>query len=371
MKVLFIGEFSGVYSELIPALRKENIEVFHIGPSDDYKGYKSNLDISRKTKHNVFFIIFNLLGVSGLLHFCKIWDVLKKVSTGYDVVQINCPRPFNYGYLILIWYYFFLKNNNESLYLSVLGANYYVTKYQRKIQLNRSCRKKMAIKDKIAYYQKLFLMYLPSFYLTRICKAIMPCSILYKNAYGWSSKVTNVVPLSILSDKIGMPLCVSRNDTIKIFHGWQIGREKDKGNDIFDRVIMKVKEKYGDKIEYQVVHNVPYEDYIHMFQGCHIFIDQLYATDKGMNGLLGMAAGKVVFSGFKKEALECYSGYDGSAIGIASHDDEEYLFGQFCNLIEQPELINTISNNAISFVKKYHTSDIVIGKYLNIWCNGK
>ncbi|OKZ04489.1 MAG: hypothetical protein BHV78_00880 [Bacteroides sp. CAG:1060_57_27] len=153
-----------------------------------------------------------------------------------------------------------------------------------------------------------------------------------------------------------------------IFHGWQTGREATKGNDVFDRVIRKVVNKYGSsKIKYIIVKNIPFEEYCTLFLSAHIFIDQLYAVDKGMNGLLGMAAGKVVFSGFMPEALAEYRYYEDNIIGIRAYNDEMYLFDKFCELIENPSLMEEISKNAIDFVLHNHLSTVVARQYIDLW----
>ena len=82
----------------------------------------------------------------------------------------------------------------------------------------------------------------------------------------------------------------------------------------------------------------------------------MFFEDKGYNGLLGMAAGKVVFSGFYEKALKEYPYYDGEAIGVDVSRDEEDMYLKFKQLIEMPSNIETISANAINFVKRNHIS---------------
>lgn len=366
MKALFIGEFSGAYSEVIPALKEKGVEVFHIAGPDGYKGYKSDFKLYSAAPKKVLTPISTLLGIRGLKQFVLNWSVLKKHSRGFDIVQINCPNPFDFGFIVNLFYFRYLYKHNKALYLSVLGANYYVNK--RMINMGHRMFKTENVFQK--FKRDLFLyvrLKITTDYLNKRCRAVMPMSYSYKDAYKNFDNVTEIVPIGLKSDRIGTPLNVKSGDVIKIFHGWQKGRESNKGNDVFDKVIKRIVEKYGKKVEYQIVQNVPYEKYVKMFSGCHIFIDQLYAEDKGINGLLGMAAGKVVFSGFKAYALALYPEYDGRQIGIECHDDENDLFEKFCKLIENPEQMNIISNNAIDFIKKYHLNTVVADQYLHIW----
>lgn len=367
MKILFIGEFSGAYTELIPAVKNIGEDVYHIAGTDGKKGYKSDFNPTPSIKFSHFNFIKVLLGIIGLKHFIMLWPEMKIKSRGYDVVQINCPSPLGYGYLLHLIYFHYLKKHNKIICLSVLGTNYYADKYILNHKTNRlssSLKGINRLKNTILLNTVLKW---ETLYLTRISSAIMPMAYWYKKSYEWCKKTTEIVPICLKPERLGNPFILKGSDVIKIFHGWQEGRELEKGNDVFDRVIKRIEKKYGDRVIYQVVREVPYDQYVTMFQDCHIFIDQLYADDKGINGLLGMASGKVVFSGFKQEALALYPGYDGYPIGVECHDDEKDLFDKFCYLIEHPEIMNEISINAIRFVKTYHLNSVVAEQYRHIW----
>ena len=43
------------------------------------------------------------------------------------------------------------------------------------------------------------------------------------------------------------------------------------------------------------------------------------------------------------------------------------MYNKFRHIVETPEIINEISNNAIAFVKKNHLSSVVADMYLNVW----
>src|SRR5690606_443848 len=98
-----------------------------------------------------------------------------------------------------------------------------------------------------------------------------------------------------------------QNEKVNIFFGVQTGKGLRKGYYIFEEVIERLCEEYPDRVDVNVVENVPYKEYIRSFKGCHIFFDQALSYDKGMNALIGMAAGKVVLSGAEAGALSCYN----------------------------------------------------------------
>lgn len=379
LKILFVGEYSGVYTELIKGLNRKGVETFAISNGDGYKKYPADIllinnfiptkNIIRKIYRTILF----RLGLNGLLLFFKRWKDVKHYLKGYNIVQLVNPIALgDFGSvpnMILIKY---IMKHNNILFLSVLGDDYYTINW-----LGKNYERSDFFKDKIInniikvkepfkFKYCLFYKYLND-YVIKISHSIIPGANVYRKPYLWTNKVTNVFPFPIDESKIGNPIIIKENDPIIIFHGWQKGKDSRKGNDVFDRVIKKVVKKYGNKVEYRVVQSVPFDEYIKLYTNAHIFIDQLYSDDKGVNGLLGMAAGKVVFAGFEKTALEAYPNYNGEIVGIDSYNDEEYLFNKFCELIDNPRLIEKISKNAIEFVKQNHLADFVADLYINEW----
>ncbi len=379
IKVLFIGEYSGVYTELIKGLKRKGVECFTISNGDGYKKYPADiLFINNVIPTKNFFKrayrnVIKRLGLHGLYNFLKRWKELKQYVKGYDIVQLVSSVPLtgfgSIANLIMIKY---VHKNNKHIFLSVLGDDYYTVKWLGNEKNNSSFFKDNKLKNIFRpssqfTYKYCFLYKYLNDYIVRISKSIMPGSYSYFMSYQWTNTHIGYFPFPIDESKIKQPIILKDNEPIVIFHGWQKGKDSRKGNDVFDRVIKKVVKKYGEKVEYRVVQNVPFNEYIKLYSDSHIFIDQLFGFDKGMNGLLGMAAGKVVFSGFKKNTLCNYPNYKGELIGIESHNDEDYLFERFCELIDNPRLIEKISKNAIEFVKQNHLTDFVADLYINEW----
>ena len=52
--------------------------------------------------------------------------------------------------------------------------------------------------------------------------------------------------------------------------------------------------------------NIPYNDYISIYNKAHILLDQVFAYDQSYNALEAMAKGKVVFTGAETEFLNQY-----------------------------------------------------------------
>ena len=383
MKILLIGEYSGVYTELAKALKNKGHDVTTISDGDGYKHFPVDIRINNpypKNK-NILNSIFNFLldysGLRGVFKFFFIWNSIKRKIIDYDVVQLINPVALSgFGSIVNLYLLSYLKRKNSQIFLSAVGDDYYRINYIMKQNSKDTYLKNHHVKDlllkcfSLKYYYGLFYKKLNN-YAIDISVKVIPGAYEYKMVYEWCAKSTNLIPFPIGRDKIGSSINIRPNEKIVIFNGWQKGKEQRKGNDIFNRAVRKVLREHHGKVDYIIVHNKPYEEYIKSFESAHIFFDQCYSCDRGVNGLLGMAAGKVVFSGFEAEALECYPYYDGTKeYGINAKPDEEYLYKCLIELIENPQRMETISKNAIEFVTQNHLNDSVAERYMQIWREG-
>lgn len=371
MKVLFLGEYSGAFLEICKGLDKLGVKTYRISDGDSYKHIPTDYLIEAKPFTNRYasilhYKVWNRLGTSRLFLFLKIWRSLKTKLKGYDVVMLNNPRFFPFGDLINRYIVGYVSKHNNKLYMAVLGDDYYVDRWYFAND-TKSLMYKLDKKKKIIF-ELFWGKYLTDYIIKKVTAIIAPTWV-YKSSYDWTGKTTQLVPFACDESRIGKPFKIKEGEHIKIFHGWQKGREICKGNDVFDRVIKRVVQKYGEKVEYQIVQSVPFEEYQKMYSECHIYIDQLYAHDKATSGMYGMAAGKVVFAGFEKMSLNEYPHYNGEEVGIAASMNEDELYKQFCELIENPRRMEQISANAIEFVKANHASMKVAKMYIDIWNN--
>jgi len=381
MKILLIGEYSGVHTELSKALKNMGHEVKTISDGDEYKCFPADIlirDPSLKWKNNKINTFFRMFleysGLKGICKFLFIWNSIKREMIGYDVVQLINPLALSaFGSIANLYLLRYLRRKNSKIFLKAVGDDYYDVIYSMKQNTKFTYLKNIHLKDFVTKYYSLKYVYGLFYkklndYAIDISTKVIPGLYDYKMEYDWCDKSTNIIPLSVIQDKLGSPINIHPNEKIVIFNGWQKGKELKKGNDIFDRAANRVLREFPDKVEYVIVQSVPFEEYIKLYASAHIFFDQCYSYDKGVNGMLGMAAGKVVFSGFEKEALECYPHNDFTKeYGINALPDEEYIYKCLIALIENPQRIETISKNAIEFVMKNHLSNIVAEKYIQIW----
>ena len=156
------------------------------------------------------------------------------------------------------------------------------------------------------------------------------------------------------------------NNKIIIFLGINRGTYIKKGIPLFEEALTIIEEKFGDKVKVIIVENIPYKDYLQQYKEAHILLDQVYAYDQGYNALEAMAAGKVVFTGAETEFLDHYN-LSEDEVCINALPDVDSIVKKLSWLIENPNKIVEIGENARDFIEKHHHYKNVAEQYLKAY----
>ena len=377
MKILLIGEYSGLHNSLKDGLKQNGHSVTLLGNGDGFKNFTVDILI----KSTVF-------EIPVLKLFAKIIDRIFRVSLNdieigiktlfqirnlkaFDIVQfINenafKTTPFLERYLIKK-----IKKNNDKLFLLSCGTDYKSVQFAMNKKFRYSILtpflNNKSLRDKYRHILK---------YNTPAFKKLH--NYVYKNIDGViSSDLDYHIPLETENNYLGMipnPINLSKikfipmsfNNQIIIFQGINSKNSIKKGNDFFKKAMFSIKKTFGNRVKYIETKDLSYDNYIKSYNECHIFLDQVYAYDQGYNALEAMAKGKVVFSGAEKEWLKYYKIEEDSAV-INALPDVNYLVKKISALIENPDKIELISLNARKFIENHHDSKAVASLYESIW----
>ena len=157
------------------------------------------------------------------------------------------------------------------------------------------------------------------------------------------------------------------NTRIVIFLGINRGSYIKKGIPFFEKALAKIKEKYSNKVEILISENIPYNQYITLYNKAHILLDQVYAYDQGYNALEAMAKGKVVFTGSENEFTQHFNLTE--RVAVNALPDVESLVNELSFLIDNPDEIIAIGKRARAFIEKEHHYIKIAEKYLQVWNN--
>ena len=364
MKILLLGEYSGFFNSLKAGLLKLNHDVTLAGRKDSFKNYPVDISFEpsffikkfpkfiRVAFHKVFkkdIAVFEVF-FKFLIHKSKL--------TGFDTVFLINEQPITKVPVLERIILNFIFKNNKKVFLSACGDDYVfinsllenrltyhvLTPFLKNKELKKNYKYSWVYTTKAAKKHHEFVF--------KHIEAVIPADFDYFLAYKNHSKATPLIPFPVrtyLLDYI-KPIIT---DKIIIFHGINKANYYKKGNDIFEKAISIIQEKYAHKIEVITSISLPYETYIQKYNTAHILLDQVYSYDQGYNALEAMAKGKVVFSGAEKNWLNYYK-IEEDIVLINAKPNAIEIAEKLEWLILNPEKIIEISENARRFIDREH-----------------
>lgn len=379
MRILLVGEFSRLHNSLKEGLLKLGHEVVIVSNGDGFKNYPSDYS-------NRAFWCESILGnlprqliyritkfdISKIERGLRFYFLLKKLK-GFDCVQLINEAPIQTTSKFELYLLKKLFKQNHKFFLLCSGVDYIILNHMLKKKERYSIMNPYFDGTKEIKEQYKWMFDFNSKTHIKIHKFLL------KNINGIiASDLDYVNPLKDNPKFLGMipnPVNISNVNYIEnpiegkivIFLGINIGNSYSKGIYLFEEALEIIRQKYADKIEVIVTRNIPYQEYIKLFNKAHIVLDQIYAYDQGYNALEAMAKGKVVFTGAEKEFEEYYNLTE--KVAVNALPNVENLVTELSFLIENPNEIQAIGIRARAFVEKEHNYIKVAEKYLKAWKN--
>ena len=377
MKILLIGEYSRLHNSLKEGLVVLGHEVILLSSGDHFKKFDSDYSfhssflasywLPRKLKN----LIHILIGIDlekferGL----RFYLLLPQLNNFNHVQLINSDAIETFPFLSRFLYKkIFKKIKNRSLL--ICGDETPVIDYLLKKESNYSILtpyfKDNSLKKHFEYplkyttknYRKTFD------WLVENCQNLIASDLDYKIPMEKMGYSVHFIPNPVNTRKIEFQE-QKMNDKIVIFLGINRSSYIKKGIPYFEKALKIIQEKYAEKVAVIITENLPYTDYLNLYNSAQIVLDQIYADDQGYNALEAMAKGKVVFTGGGKKFMDHYNLQE--QININALPNVDSLVNELSFLIENPESIVAIGKRARAFIEKEHEYISIASQYLEAW----
>lgn len=346
MRILLVGEFSGLYRNLKEGLLELGHETKHIADGDGWKeigGQDMSLNSSSR-------------------NYISIVKQLKKMK-GFDVVQLVCPtiyrKEFNYCAFKM------LTAQNDKMVLSIAGDNYFTYKAYNEGKY-RYCVLD-GLDEFLDYYNQSTLRgRIRAWDERRIVDemdGLIPISYEYAEAFRCFSKLKKAIPIPINCDSVKFQDNVIKNNKVCFFHG--LNREIPKGSAYIVGAMRRLKEKYPNDVEIIINPRTPLKDYLKIMSQTNVVLDQCKSYMLGLNALYAMAEGKVVLGGNEEENRKELQIENCPAYNILP--DEKQILKTMENVLEQKKEIGNLGWKSREYVEEYHSHIKVAEQYINTW----
>ena len=360
MKVLLVGEYSGVHTNLKKGLEKFGVDVLLISEGDAWKKFNSDILLycPENTKWKKY---YNRLMIQKCCNWAKDADVVQFINP-------SCLYIVNKKFTGVA----FELMKRAKVSVSVLaGCDCGMADYQERIipYICPTCLQEMKkrnwtcfIKSDAAYRK-----YEEAFYKRIDC--LVPgewaCYKVYHDyVKKYNRKMTRIIPYPI--DCNAIHPVYNQHDKIVVHFPLNAAK---KGTLVVKKAFGILRKKYRDRLLLEVRGHMPIEKYLEYLNGIDIIVDGVggYSCGLGMSCLMAMAKGKAAVgvrdqveegdrSKWLLESPQVDPGYgeDGIVKAVES-------------IISDPERLYELQKESREFVKKYFDAPLVAKQYIKLY----
>lgn len=363
MKILLIGDYSNLHSQLATTLRSQGHSAVLLSEGSGFQNTRRDIDVRRRLPWK--------FGGIDLLWRCN--SLFRNKLRGFDVVALQHPnflrlRPKHLAKLLEI-----LRGENNKLFLSAAGmdVNYIHACLDQTSSIrynefrignqNGPCAPRVSqwLTPEMEQYNDLFYSKINGavsalYEYHQALKQILPPDKIF---YGG-------IPIDTMSlEQWPMP---DSNNGVRLFLGRHSHRKAEKGTDIIEAASREVCRRHPGKVHLQIVEDRPYAEYISMMRDCHIVMDQLYSYTPATNALIAMSRGRIVLSGAEPEYYNFIDESQNQPI-VNIGPSYQTVVEALEKLISKRNDLEQIGAASRAFVIKHNNADTVAARYLHAW----
>ena len=348
MKVLLIGEYSGVHNNLKDGLLKKGIEVKLLADGDGYKEFKYD-EIITPYNGGVIQKIRNLI------------YIIKKIKMihKYDIVQIINPFifPLHYFYSGIV-FLIFLKAKKIIYYACGTDPIFLASESQFSyFPFDKNNPKNYRTYN---LYHNIYFKY----FISKI-SIVIASNYSYEQGWKVNKKYKNIIPLpaSIIKYKINK---YDKNYKIKILFG--ITRRETKGASFILKALELINRNQSSKVKIEIVENLNYEAFFEKLSNCDLLIDQCRSYDYGMSAITALQMGVITMSGAESIAINSLN--DGKCPVINIKPSVKDIYRKILVILNMSEeQINELKESSQYWAYKIHRNSFITEKFISIYEN--
>ena len=361
MKILLIGEYSGLHTLLAKGAKEAGHDVTLAANGNMFHNFPRDIDIKRGNGP-----------LAGIRHLFRMLSLLPRF-TGYDIVQLINPDCFGLKAEREYFFFNYLCRFNRKVVVGAFGCDWYwvddgihhKTFRYGDFYIGDQMRTDAAAQVFIDEYQGTPKGSYTQYVMER-ADYIPTCIYEYQACYSrYFPEKTCFIPLPMTTND-QEPVHIFDNHRIRFFIGIDKARSNYKGTDIMYSALQHVASLYPNDCQVVKVESLPYEEYQKAMNDCDVMLDQLYSYTPSMNSLLAMSKGIIVVGGGEPENYEIIHEPTLRPI-INVEPTYENVCQQLIWLIRHKDRIKQLKADSIAYVKKHHDYQKVTRQYIKMY----
>lgn len=174
----------------------------------------------------------------------------------------------------------------------------------------------------------------------------------------------------------GIPIdmgCVKRlerplgEEKINLFLGRHSHRLVEKGTDVLERICRVIVKENPHDFSFDLVEDLPYDQYITRLRSADIVFDQLYSYTPATNALLAMAAGQVAVSGGEEDYYRFIGEDDLRPVINVVPSRENETVERILSLASNKDELRELGRQGVSLVAKHNKAEVVAQRFVDFW----
>jgi hypothetical protein len=356
MKILLVGEYSGLNNELKNSLRLIGHDVTLAASNDFFKGFPTDINLGYGSN------IYSYKCRQLLLPFLNLHKM-----TGFDIVHVInfyiFPRNPWMNYFLIK----FLKNNNNIVTLSGAGDDPFFVKHSEETMRYSPIpyHEKYDRNGKEYYMRKQSHFSIMKKYMNYI-DGVIPIMFEYYSTFcraGFKSITVEPIPIPIDTTRIKFVDNEIKGGKVVFFHG--LNRPGFKGTFLIEKSFSRFKSKYPNDVDCLIDGHMSFDKYISLISKVNVSLDQVFSYSLAMNPLYSMAQGKLVCGGSEPESHILYNGFIPPVYNLLP--DESEINNVLEHILEDKNNIGSKSELSREFIEKYHNPIVIANKYMGVW----
>jgi len=342
MKILLIGEYSGVHNNLKAGLKKLGHEVFLFGESDGYK----NFSVDKKITPDHSGIIAKIKNIFSVYNFAK--------NNKFEIVQIINPfvLPMHLFFSLAI-FRLIAKNGKVIYYCCGTDPAFLAAENKfRYFPFDKEGASDIPCYTSIHhFYYKLFMLFIDR---------LITSSYTYTMGYQSHPKFLKIIPLPAFPEELERKL--SKNDKIRILYG--VTRPGMKGNKYIMEALNYIIEHKSDVFEVVIVDKIPFQKFGALLHEFDIYIDQCKSYDYGMAAIVAMQNGLIVMSGANELAINSVFGSGCPVFHIEPSAEQIIDKLNYLSGLNADEMLK-IKKQGVAWVNTNHEQSLIAKKFVS------
>jgi glycosyltransferase involved in cell wall biosynthesis len=369
MRVLLVGEFSGVHNHLKRGLLTHGVDVTTVNTNDAWKQFPSDIVINSNAARPLG-VLANELGL-GLRRFAR-------SAPSYDVVQLINPIIANTLRLQLAIGSIHLHTSAIKSLLGKSKRSFLLGAGDDKYYFDACANGRFkynpvpaALRLDMPRWKRIYSQCWTRGVLRRWnvdlanrVNGIIPCAYEYAVAYGDSNlpNVRRMIRFPFCTAGLPAPTKRVRN-VVRVLH--TPTRPGFKGTPLILRAFDDLRGTLPN-VEFVIGGATGIVDYARMLETVDIVVDQVYSYSYAMNALYSMAMGKVVLSGFEPEA-QSLLGVPACAGLINVRPSVAEIKESILIAIDRVRSSSSIGSESRDFVEAFHNANGIAAEYIEEW----